>query len=211
MSVSKSNGGTGFRDLYGFNIALLGKHVWNFMHKPQSLVSRVYRARYFSDGNVLKAGKGSKPSFIWSGIHTAKEELKSGFRWVLGNGNIIITAQDPWLKRKSDFRVEASTVYNGNNELVSHYFEANQRRWNTNLVRECFLPQDAEAILAVHIPQRDKDDRVAWMGSTNGVYSVKSGLRHCYNLKVGVPYIIQSLGWKKVWHLRIAHKVKIFI
>lgn len=30
----KSKGGLGFRDLYGFNLALLGKHVWNFLNNP---------------------------------------------------------------------------------------------------------------------------------------------------------------------------------
>lgn len=38
MSMSKGAGGMGFRDLYGFNIALLGKHCWNFLSKPNSLV-----------------------------------------------------------------------------------------------------------------------------------------------------------------------------
>ena len=28
MSMSKSRGGMGFKSLYGFNIALLGKHIW---------------------------------------------------------------------------------------------------------------------------------------------------------------------------------------
>lgn len=45
MSVAKSEGGLGFRNLYGFNLALLGKHVWNFIKNPQSLVARVFKAR----------------------------------------------------------------------------------------------------------------------------------------------------------------------
>lgn len=45
MSMAKSKGGLGIHDLHGFNLALLGKHVSNFVNNPQSLVARVYKAR----------------------------------------------------------------------------------------------------------------------------------------------------------------------
>lgn len=43
MSMSKSSGGLGFRDLYGFNLALLGKHCWSLINNPNSLVARVFK------------------------------------------------------------------------------------------------------------------------------------------------------------------------
>lgn len=57
MSRPLCNGGLGFRNLYGFNIALLGKHCWKFIQQPQALVSRVFKARYFDDSHLLKAQK----------------------------------------------------------------------------------------------------------------------------------------------------------
>lgn len=47
MSISKHKGGLGFRSLYDFNIALVGKQCWKFIKEPQSLVARLYKARYF--------------------------------------------------------------------------------------------------------------------------------------------------------------------
>lgn len=95
MSYPKSSGGMGFRDLHGFNIALQGKHCWQFLNNPSSLVSRVFKAKYFPLTNVLKAAKGHGSSFIWTGIWQAKEELVKGFRWVLGDGTDIIATRDP--------------------------------------------------------------------------------------------------------------------
>lgn len=80
MCSSKSKGGLGFRNLHGFNLALLGKHIWSFINKPSSLVARVYKARYFVDYNVLHAGRGTGSSFIWNGIWEAKECMKGGYR-----------------------------------------------------------------------------------------------------------------------------------
>lgn len=88
LPTDKSNGGLGFRNLHGFNITLLGKHIWKFCHNPTSLVARIFKARYFPDNHVLQAQKGSDPSFTWTGIwEEAKERLYKGFRWVLGDGD----------------------------------------------------------------------------------------------------------------------------
>lgn len=85
MSMSKGAGGLGFRDLHGFNLALLGKHCWNFVNNPDSLVARIFKARYYVDKSLFKASRGGGASFIWSGLWQAKECLKGGFKWVLGN------------------------------------------------------------------------------------------------------------------------------
>lgn len=86
MSEAKSSGGMGFRNLQGFNVAMLGKHIWKCIQNPQLLVSRVFRARYFPDVSILEARKGVKSSFIWTSIWQAKECLVNDFRWVIGDG-----------------------------------------------------------------------------------------------------------------------------
>ncbi|XP_074342374.1 putative mitochondrial protein AtMg00310 [Apium graveolens] len=100
MCMAKSKGGMGFRSLTGFNLALLGKHVWNFMSNPNALVTRIYKAKYFHDGHLLIAKKGSNSSFIWTGLWKAKEELGKGLKWVLGDGNDINIFSDQWLRGK---------------------------------------------------------------------------------------------------------------
>lgn len=135
MSTTKSKGGLGFKNLYGFNIDLLGKHTWNFLHNPNLLVTRLFKARYFPTSNVFKAGKGRDPSFVWSGIWSAKEELQKGFRWVFGNGRDINATKDPWLRKKVNFCVERYSFYEGRNEAVSSLLIPNEKRWNRSLVR----------------------------------------------------------------------------
>ncbi|KAL8099954.1 hypothetical protein AgCh_032277 [Apium graveolens] len=168
-------GGLGFRDLYGFNIALLGKHCWNFINNPQSLVSRVYKERYFSNTTMLGAKKGQNPSFIWQGIMTAKTELQKGFRWIMGDGESINATKDPWLRLKADFCVENSHIYSGRDELVTAYIKQDTREWNIPLITEKFVSEDVQAILSVPIPQRRTRDRLVWSHSTTGAKEGYSG------------------------------------
>lgn len=129
---------------------------------------------------------------------------------MLGNGEDIIATKDPWLRKKANFCVDQNLFYEGRNETVSSIFLSNEKKWNTSLVREVFLPNDAAEILALHIPQRETSDKVVWTGSNNGVYSAKTGYHYWFNLKFGNNMVSQSVGWKKVWHLKIPHKVKVF-
>lgn len=66
--MSKSRGGMGFKSLFGFNIALLGKQVWKCIEQPELLVSRILKARYFAGVHVLNAGRGQGSSFVWQGF-----------------------------------------------------------------------------------------------------------------------------------------------
>lgn len=58
MSMNKAMGGLGFRDLYGFNLALLGKQCWNLMNRPESLVARVFKGRYYANSSLFEARRG---------------------------------------------------------------------------------------------------------------------------------------------------------
>lgn len=100
MSFPKCKGGLNFRNMHGFNIFLLEKHCWKFMSQPQALVSRVFKARYFSDSRLLRASKGTGSSFIWIGLHYAKEKLLKDYTWILGDGKDIVEDEDPWVRRK---------------------------------------------------------------------------------------------------------------
>lgn len=51
--------GLGFRDLYGFNLSLPGKQGWKFISNPETLVTRVFKAKYYPE--FLESGLGPQP------------------------------------------------------------------------------------------------------------------------------------------------------
>ena len=68
LCKSKLKGGMSFRNLQAFNLAMPAKEGWRLIENPNSLVARMYRAKYYPHGDVLKASLGSSPSFTWRSI-----------------------------------------------------------------------------------------------------------------------------------------------
>jgi hypothetical protein len=48
LAKPKAIGGLGYRDFHAFNMYLIAKQAWKFVVEPDKLVSRVFKARYFS-------------------------------------------------------------------------------------------------------------------------------------------------------------------
>ena len=68
LCSSKSVGGMGFKDLRMFNDAMLGKQVWHLFHDRNSLVYKVFRAKYFQSDNIFDAKESPRCSYAWQSI-----------------------------------------------------------------------------------------------------------------------------------------------
>lgn len=81
---------------------MLGKQGWRFLINPNSLASKLYKARYFADTDFIHSKLGYNPSFIWRSIVEAKQLLLEGVRWRVGNGASINILQQPWLSMEDN-------------------------------------------------------------------------------------------------------------
>lgn len=68
LTKPKSHGGLGFRDIHNFNIAMLSRQVWRSTQRPDSLCSRVLRAKYFPEGNIMEAQAADGISYAWRSL-----------------------------------------------------------------------------------------------------------------------------------------------
>ncbi|KAL0370751.1 UNVERIFIED_CONTAM: putative mitochondrial protein [Sesamum angustifolium] len=83
---------------------MLAKHLKRLLLYPESLLSRVLKARYFPIGDVFSATLGSHPSFTWRSIMAAQSLFRAGCRWWVGLDTSIRAWVDPWLPRSCTFR-----------------------------------------------------------------------------------------------------------
>ncbi|XP_019185049.1 PREDICTED: uncharacterized protein LOC109180018 [Ipomoea nil] len=102
LCIPKKCGGLGFKDLRAFNVALLGKQAWRLLTNTDSLVSKVYKARYYPKQPFTDAVLGNNPSHCWRSILAAKRLICSGVRRRIGNGNSTSVWGHPWLQDEDD-------------------------------------------------------------------------------------------------------------
>jgi hypothetical protein len=217
LCLPKNDGGMGFRDFYSFNLAMLAKQVWRLIADPNSLCAKVLRAKYYPDGDILKAGPKSGSSFTWQSIVASIPTFKRGYIWRVGNGDKINIWSDPWVPTSHDRRV-TSARGNAIVTKVSDLIDPYSGQWDESLFRDIFNAIDAEQILQIPLNTHGFEDFIAWGFSQNGIYTVRSAYHLQWRHQFGPPagQVVQGSSsanpiWRSIWKLKIPSKIKIFI
>jgi hypothetical protein len=175
LTKPKSEGGLGFRDLYGFNMAMLARQGWRMLTDPESLCARVLKARYFPNTSILEATASAGISYSWRSILKGLSLVKEGLIWRVGDGTSIDIWVDPWLSRdgiRQPVTPRRQSLLTKVNELIDPI----TGQWDEELVRDNFWEMDVEIILSTPI-REEFEDYPAWHFDTKGVFSVKSAYR----------------------------------
>ncbi|KAK2660918.1 hypothetical protein Ddye_007451 [Dipteronia dyeriana] len=94
-------------------------------------------------------------------------------RWRVGNGKSIRIYTDKWLPRPSKFMI-VSQPNLGSDETVDKLLSPSGG-WNSELIKNNFLPDDAKCILQIPIGSGNQSDTLLWHYESNGKFSVRSG------------------------------------
>ncbi|KAL0429071.1 UNVERIFIED_CONTAM: LINE-1 retrotransposable element O protein [Sesamum radiatum] len=214
MCTSKLKGGLGFRNLEAFNLALLAKQLWRLITRPQCLVSRVLKARYFPRHHLFEAQVGTRPSFTWRSIIAARDFLKSGCRWRIGSGHSVNVWKDPWIPRKPSFRIITPNAANVQNLQVSALIRQDSREWDVEVLNTLFWPEDRELIQQIPLSSFSEPDLLIWYYSNNGIFSVRSAYHLALSDMSPAGTSFERLDlkklWKNIWQCKVPNKVKIF-
>jgi hypothetical protein len=135
LSMHKNNSGLSFKDLSAFNLVMLGKQGWKFLTNPQSLVSRIFKARYFPNNSYLTATIGHNPSYVWRSILRARFIVCGGARWSIGSGMTIHILGAPWLSNGEFIDGNIAGGHHIRNFKVNSLLAENGKVWNVPLIR----------------------------------------------------------------------------
>ncbi|KAL9663716.1 hypothetical protein QQ045_019107 [Rhodiola kirilowii] len=91
LCQDKDMGGLGFKDLKCINLAFPAKQAWRIYTQPDLLISKILKAKYCHDSDMLFCSVGYKPSFCWRSIAKGFEIIRLGSNQD-HNGNVYWTA-----------------------------------------------------------------------------------------------------------------------
>lgn len=132
--------------------------------------------------------------------------------WRVGTGSVVSIYEDCWVPGLPYGRLLSPRCLPEFSRVASLFQRPG--RWNEELVRQCFLADEATAILAIPLSQFPKEDSIMWKFDSKGFFSVRSAYRTA--LCVAGKEAASSSGgplsvWKDLWKLPIPSKIRIFL
>ena len=140
------------------------------------------KAKYFPNSVACEAELGSRASYAWRSIWTAKKVVDRGSRWCIGNGERVRIWKDKWIPSPELFTVTSPIGTHTGMELESSLVDVERGGWDEGKVKNTFLPHEAELILSIPISARLLDDSLIWAWTSNGRLIVKSAYKVAQNV-----------------------------
>lgn len=78
MTKSKIVGGMGFRDLAMYNDSLLAKQAWRLLTDKNSLLYRIFKARFSPHCTIMEAKDSRSSSYAWKSILHGRDVILRG-------------------------------------------------------------------------------------------------------------------------------------
>jgi len=97
-----------------------------------------------------------------------------GSRWLVGDGASLDIWDSRWLPRPFTFAPYTPKPAGGSISKVSDLIDYEQGSWKEDLIRELFLPGDADTILDIPLCYSWPRDKLIWHFSSTGRFTVKS-------------------------------------
>jgi hypothetical protein len=219
MCSRKEKGGLGYRDLHLFNLAMLARQGWRLLMEPESLCTRVLKAKYYPDGDLLKSEEKPGISYSRRSIVRGLKAIKQGMIRRVGDGTMINIWGGPWLPRGTTRRPctpRGATILTKVSDLIDPYTGT----WDKELIQDIFWPEDMKLILAIPI-KHGEADTPAWHYDSKGFFSVKSAYHvlednreHEQERQKGETSSSTTSDvckqWKRLWNFKCQPKVKQF-
>lgn len=190
-------GGLGIKQFGEFNKAMLGMQAWKILQNRDSILSKVYFAKYYKNnkGHHFKCNSLASP--LARPICKRINEILSESQWRLGNGQSIKLRDALWIP--PDLNVS-------NFQTVSQLLD-DEGNWDRQKVLTIYNEDKANRLFDMPTSHHDTCDKLVWAKNGRGIYTVKDA--YSQSVLPSTP-TTQPILWKKFWKLPSPPKVLLF-
>jgi len=186
------------------------------MNNHDSLCCRGFKARFFPNSSILDAKDSALGSNAWKSILSARDVIKKGAVWRIGDGQSVSSRKHKCLPNKA-YRKGSSPIPSiPPDAKVSSLIDANTGNWKANQINQSFLPYEARLILSIPLSIKLPTDCLIWSHSSSGCFNARSA----YKLLISNALASNAssldpnphkIFWRGIWKLRVPSKVKHFV
>lgn len=214
MCKPKSHGGLGFKKLLTFNLTLLTKQGWHIHQQENSLLHRLYKARYFPNKTFFESHLGPNPFNVCCNIWETKQWLEKMSIWRIGDGRrvniwtnqwILALDPNPQTPKWADPEIQQAQV----NSLIDLF----TKTWHLPIIFTLFHLITATHINKIPLSHYQHGDKLVWREEKNGKFSVSNAYRliqRCQRLTLGDTSAndFSAPLWKTLWRMRVLKKLR---
>lgn len=95
-----------------------------------SLVYRLFKARYFTNNTYLTVVISHNPSYVWRSILRAHFLVRGGARWSIGTGRSIPVLGEPWVLNGECIATNIVGAHYVHHATIDNLMLPNEKRWN---------------------------------------------------------------------------------
>ena len=166
---AKEKGGLGFKKFSTLNQAMLAKQYWRIQNRPESLLLRTYRAKYFPRNSLKDYKPKPQNSWTWRSITKSKcADLQQG-RWLVRSGQQIPLTHPDWFQT-SNQKLREHNLLNGR---VADLIDSNSRSQKCDLIRKIYPYPTSVEILKTSIT-KTVGNWISWCGNIQAQGSIGS-------------------------------------
>ena len=202
----KDLGGLGVTNLEIKNISLLCKWLWR-LENETGIWQDIVKAKYLKKGTLSQCIHKPTDSHFWSGLMSVKDLFYSCCKRILGDGKSTRFWEDCWLGQKplcQNFPRLYNLTFNHNitvHDVFTKGFGCVKFR---RFLREETLQMWVKVMEdCSHVQLSTEPDKVSWLLTKSGTFSVKSLYHYLCASRVRFPY-------KVLWKLKLPLRVKVF-
>ncbi|XP_050379862.1 uncharacterized protein LOC126797246 [Argentina anserina] len=163
------------------SLSLACKECRRLQSEPNSLWARVMKARYFSKCGFMQAVKDHRPSWSWTSLLKARDELLLDSKWLIGGGESVNFWYDQWLSLPGNGQVKALPIIRDPpNTYVHSLIDWGNRAWNLSYVANLLHLSMIPAITSTPLGNKGEKDKLVWPHCKDGSYNVKDGCNFVY-------------------------------
>lgn len=122
----------------------------------------------------MSASLGRSPSYTWGSLLAGREVVARGSFWRVADGRSIRVWEDRWIPEPSSFCLITPSPPGDEHHLVHSLLSPHRLTWDTDRLRQLFLPIDAERISRIPISLATDRDCLRWFFHKSGAYTVRS-------------------------------------
>ncbi|GAU43259.1 hypothetical protein TSUD_134030 [Trifolium subterraneum] len=115
-------------------------------------------------------------------------------RWTIGSGTNTKVMSDSWLRGKEGVWVQAPQDQGAYNITVNELMLPNVKVWDKVKIESIFPSDVVNRILDIPLFDMIEEDKLVWVDSAHGQYSVKSG----YNLMINITGKMEDFVKKRI-------------